>query len=123
MKIFFNMKILFDMKVQKYLERKPVTVFDIFSEISSFKEVQNCTKNDSHIVETLAKKQLNFYDVTRFACQQANYEINYHSLATCNNEMKLSRYRMSQKSFRLLNLNIFRSTKFTKVNEVFSETL
>ena len=27
------------------------------------------------------------------------------------------------KSFRLLNLNIFRSTKSTKVNEVFSETL
>ena len=29
---------------------------------------------------------------------------------------------MSQKSFRLLNLNIFRSTKSTKVDEVFSET-
>ena len=31
--------------------------------------------------------------------------------------------RVSPKSFRLLNLNIFRSTKSTKVNEVFSKTL
>ena len=31
--------------------------------------------------------------------------------------------RVSPKSFQLLNLNIFRSTEFTKVNEVFSETL
>ena len=33
------------------------------------------------------------------------------------------KYRVSQKSFRLLNLNIFRSTKSTKINEVFSEIL
>ena len=32
-------------------------------------------------------------------------------------------YRVSPKSFRLLNLNIFRSTKSTKVNDVFSKTL
>ena len=32
-------------------------------------------------------------------------------------------YRVSPKSFRLLTLNIFRSTKSTKVNEVFSKTL
>ena len=32
-------------------------------------------------------------------------------------------YGVSPKNFRLLNLNIFRSTKSAKVNEVFSETL
>ena len=32
-------------------------------------------------------------------------------------------YRVSPKSFRLLNLNIFGTIKSTKVNEVFSKTL
>ena len=34
------------------------------------------------------------YDVIRFACQKANYEINYNLLITCNNQMKLYRQKV-----------------------------